>query len=201
MDPELHILMAEVAALTVGTSWEHIGIALGLPPSVINRIKHDKHDTNDAYQLMFDEWLQRQERRTWRDVIQALEENFVNEKALAFRLRSKLQRNARIAQQSFTRIERNITQLHSIVTESMQQSFLQERHEYHSIAPVSSPNAMLVPAIEINKPISSPSAMLNNPIPIQQTDSTRLLDNLQYKPVSELKKPIPKPRRKQYHNI
>ena len=85
--------MEEVAALTVTPNWEHIGIALGLPAPAINRIKCDKQDTIDAFRLMFDEWLQRGG-RTWRDVIQALEKNYVNENALAFRLKNKLQRNA-----------------------------------------------------------------------------------------------------------
>ena len=171
------------------TNWDHIGYALGLPPPVISRIKCDKQDTNDAFQLMFDEWLQRGERRTWRDVIQALEEKYVNEKALAFRLRSKLQRCASIAQQNFTRIKQRTKQLHSIATESMQRSFLQETHEYHSIktiAPVPTPSATLVPASKCNTPIPRPR--------------TKLLDSSQYMPTSELKKPIPKPRSKQLHS-
>ena len=187
-EPELQILLKEVAALTLKPNWEHIGIALGLPPPVISRINYDKHDTYDAFRFMFDEWLQRGEQRTWRDVIQALEEKYVNEKALAFRLRSKLQRSASIAQQSFTRIKQRTKQLHSITTESMQRSFLQETHGYHSIktiASVPTPSAMLVPASEINTPISRPR--------------TKLLDSSQYMPASELKKPIPKPRSKQLH--
>ena len=87
--------MDKVAA-RMPAQWEQVGSALGIPPEQIERIKEEMRGCTDAlaaFRQVFLFWMRQtldERKRTWREIIRALESPQVGQKYWANRVKRDL---------------------------------------------------------------------------------------------------------------
>ena len=72
------------------TKWDSVGCELGLEEDVISQIREDDGKLQARFRRVFQEWSKREQNRTWRMVINALNAKQVGERRLALDLECKL---------------------------------------------------------------------------------------------------------------
>ena len=94
-EPDLNMLMDKVAS-RMPAQWEQVGYALGTPPEQIERIKEEMRGCTDAqaaFRKVLIIWKRQtldKRKRTWREIIRALESPQVGQNFLAFGIKREL---------------------------------------------------------------------------------------------------------------
>lgn len=94
-EPDFNELMDKVAA-KMPAQWEQVGSALGIPPETIVRIKNEMHGCTDAlagFRQVFLIWKRQtldETKRTWKEIIRALESPQVGQNYWANRIKREL---------------------------------------------------------------------------------------------------------------